>query len=532
MRAAIAWSYDLLAPEEQTLFRRLGVFVGGFTLEAAQVVATAEGAAGSDVLAGIAALVESSLLRRGPAVGSQEPRYGMLEIIREFALEQLAAHDEADTVSRHHADSFAALAEQAERAYFGPEQVTWVRQCQAELGNLRAALEWSTGPGGDPEPELRLAAALWWFWWLRGNRVPVGKQGALPVVSHEGRTWLARALARGDAAPAAVRARALTTAGLLTIVEGHGDDRCALAQLEEAVSLARTAADPFALARAHHFLGYCHLVLGKPGSAVQSLEDAQARFRALDALDWAGVALWLLAEAAALGHDDERARALAEETLDLCRRKGVSAGEAFALGRLGMLALGRGGPRRGRTVLPPGPGAAPGARGLAPGGGRDRQPRPRRGGRGEAARAARLAGAAAALFEAVGAEVAEALQGTTRRLGLDYEKLIAGLRDALGTAAEWAAGHGQTPKEAVAVALEEPADPAAPRSDPTAALGLTPREIDVLRLLSHGHSNREIGEVLFISPRTVNFHVTNLLGKLALDSRAAAAAFAVRHGLV
>jgi DNA-binding CsgD family transcriptional regulator len=159
--------------------------------------------------------------------------------------------------------------------------------------------------------------------------------------------------------------------------------------------------------------------------------------------------------------------------------------------------------------------------------------------RGETASAARLAGAAATLFETVGAEVAEALHGTTRRLGLDYDKLIAGLRDGLGEerfAAEWAAGHGRTPQEAVAAMLEEPADlPAAgaraAAADPAEGLGLTPREGDVLRLLAQGYSNREIAEALFISPRTVNFHVTNLLAKLDLESRAAAAVFAVRRGL-
>jgi DNA-binding NarL/FixJ family response regulator len=155
-----------------------------------------------------------------------------------------------------------------------------------------------------------------------------------------------------------------------------------------------------------------------------------------------------------------------------------------------------------------------------------------------AARATRLAIAAAVLFESIGAEVEEALHGTTRRLGLDYKKLIAGLRHALGEerfAAEWSAGHGWTPEEAVGAALEEPADLPAdglvPAPDPAEALGLTPREVDVLRLLAQGCSNREIGERLFISSRTVNFHVTNLLAKLELDSRAAAAAVAVRHGV-
>jgi non-specific serine/threonine protein kinase len=539
MRAAVAWSYDLLSPEEQALLRRLAVFVGGFTLEAAQVVAASEGELGGELLARVGALVESSLLRLGN--GYPEPRYAMLETIREFALERLAASGEANTVLRHHAAYFAALAERTEREYFGPEQAAWVRRCLDELGNLRAVLEWSIGHDGDPEPGLRLAAALWWFWWLRGSRIPGPQQGQQqPVVAHEGQSWLARGLARGGAAPSAARARALTTAGLLAIIDGHGDDRCALAQLEESAALAPTAADPFAFARAQLFLGYCYLVRGKTEAAARPLEAALAGYQALDAPAWAGIALWLLAEAATLGRDDERAQALAEEALNLGRETGLKTVEAFALGRLGMLALGRGdhaeAERCFRQAL---------ALHLAR---EDWHPVAVEvvslahvaASRGETASAARLAGAAAALFEAIGAEVDEALHGTTRRLGLDYGKLIAGLRHVLGEerfVAEWTAGHGRTPQEAVAAALAKPsadlpsASAAPAGTEPAETLGLTPREADVLRLLALGFSNREIGERLFISPRTVNFHVTNLLAKLDLDSRAAAAAFAVRHGL-
>jgi predicted ATPase/DNA-binding NarL/FixJ family response regulator len=541
MRATIAWSYELLSASEQALFRRLGVFVGGFTLEAAAVVgADGEAGPGGDALPGVAALMESRLLRHGPAGnGSPEPRYTMLETIREFALEQVAASDEADTISRRHANYFAAFAEQAEREYFGSKQVVWARRCLDELGNLRVALEWSAGPRGDPEPGLRLAAALWWFWWLRGSRVPGQAPREVPVVGGEGLAWLARGLARDGAVSPAVQASALATAGLLATVEGHGDRRQALAQVEESVALARTAADPFALARAQLFQGYCHLVRGLTEAAVRPLEEALAGFRALDALAWAGVALWLLAETAALGDDDARAQALATETLEVCRQNGLKTGEAFILGRLGMTALRQGdhaaAERYFREALalhrtredwhPMAVEVASLAHVAAI--------------RGEPARAARLAGAAATLFHAIGAEVEEALHGTTRRIGLDHGQLIAGLREALGEerfAAEWAATHGRPLEEVVAEALSmSSADSGATEPvaspEPGAALGLTPREVDVLCQLAQGRSNREIGEALFISPRTVNFHVTNLLGKLELDSRAAAAAFAVRHGL-
>ena len=161
MRDTIAWSYDLLGAEEQALFRRLAIFGGGFTLEAAQAVAAAEGDPGSDVLAGVAALVESSLLRRGPAAsGSLDLRYTMLEVVRAYAVEQLEASGEADATRARHAHYFATLAATTEHAGRGPEGVAWSRRCQDELGNLRLALEWYTGPGDDPESARRLAAAL------------------------------------------------------------------------------------------------------------------------------------------------------------------------------------------------------------------------------------------------------------------------------------------------------------------------------------------------------------------------------------
>jgi DNA-binding NarL/FixJ family response regulator len=149
--------------------------------------------------------------------------------------------------------------------------------------------------------------------------------------------------------------------------------------------------------------------------------------------------------------------------------------------------------------------------------------------RGQAQRAARLFGAAVALREHLGATVVS-WEHPAR------ERDLAAVRAALDPAAceaAWAAG-AALPLEAVVAEVLADANPtlgALPVPDPADALGLTPREGEVLRLLAQGRSNREIGEALFISPRTVNFHVTNLLAKLELDSRAAAAAFAVRHGL-
>jgi hypothetical protein len=150
LRNAIAWSYDLLAVSEQRLFRRLAVFVGGFTLEAAQAVGHAEGdpalgagqASAVDVLDGVVALMDQNLLKQvEPASG--EPRFGMLETIREYGLEQLAASGEAEGIRRQHASFFLALAKEADPKLRGPEQSTWLQRLEADYPNLQAALAYA-----------------------------------------------------------------------------------------------------------------------------------------------------------------------------------------------------------------------------------------------------------------------------------------------------------------------------------------------------------------------------------------------------
>jgi predicted ATPase len=165
MRTTIAWSYDLLAPEEQALFRRLGVFRGGCTLEAAEAVAAAAGDLGLDVLEGISSLVDKSLLRRVDDAGD-EPRFGMLETIREFGGERLTESGEREDVQRRHLLWYTALAEAAEPELRGARQGVWLRRLEAEHDNIRAALGWAVAaPGAEPgEQGLRLAGALWGFW--------------------------------------------------------------------------------------------------------------------------------------------------------------------------------------------------------------------------------------------------------------------------------------------------------------------------------------------------------------------------------
>src|SRR5262249_22123248 len=229
LRQAIAWSYDLLETGEQALFRRLAVVVRGCTLEAVEAVCQAVHDAAADseqsleVLDGVASLVDKSLLRQQEQASS-EPRFRMLETIREYGLECLTASGEEPAVQRAHADYYLALIEEAEPALTGPEQAIWLERLEAEHDNLRAALYWAEESGG-AEIGLRLAGALCQFWLMRGHL-------------REGQERLARLLGLAEASPhTAVRAKALRRAGHLA--DNLGDYAAAHAFFEESLAIWR-----------------------------------------------------------------------------------------------------------------------------------------------------------------------------------------------------------------------------------------------------------------------------------------------------
>ncbi len=211
LHRAIAWSYDLLEPEEQQLFRRLSVFVDGCTLEAAEQVCTAAGQLSGDVLEGLVSLVNKSLLRQEEQAEG-EPRFWMLQTLREFGLESLTSAGETEVTREAHAAHYLVKAEEAELEQAGAHQALWLAQLEREHDNLRAALSWlmQRTEAEDLEKALRLAGALWWFWSVRG------------YVS-EGRQWLDRALARSAGASAAIRAKLLSGAGMLALNQDDYD---------------------------------------------------------------------------------------------------------------------------------------------------------------------------------------------------------------------------------------------------------------------------------------------------------------------
>ncbi len=260
MRDAVAWSHDLLTADEQILFRRLAVFSGGCTLEAAEAIAASEGAL--DVFGGMASLIDKSLLRQEEGVEG-EPRFRMLETVREYGLERLEASGEGEAVRHRHAAYFADWLETATLGLEWREEIRWVERLKAEYDNVQAALDWSTGIG-NAEMSLRLSGSMWPFFYLHGHFL------------REGRVWLERGLAIDVAVPAAVRARALAAAAW--IAHYQGDDATASIRLEESLVHFRELDEPSGLGTALHTFGIIAEDRGDYATAKGHFLEARARF--------------------------------------------------------------------------------------------------------------------------------------------------------------------------------------------------------------------------------------------------------------
>ena len=341
LRHAIAWSYDLLEAGEQALFRRLAVFARGCTLEAAEAVCQAvhDPAAGPgqslEVLDGVASLVDKSLLRQQEQA-SGEPRFRMLETIREYGLECLTASGEEPAVRRAHADYYLALAEAAEPALTGPEQTTWLERLEAEHDNLRAALRWAE-ESGEAEIGLRLAGALCQFWLMRGHL-------------REGQERLARLLGLAGASPyTAARAKALTGAGHLA--DNLSDYAAAHAFFEESLAIRRELGEKGGIAAALNDLGWVAWHRNDYTAARALSEESLAIWRELG--DKAGIATSLhnLGWVAYYQGEYAAAHALYQESLALRRELGDKRGIAYELGHMGRTAHRQGDYRRATALL-------------------------------------------------------------------------------------------------------------------------------------------------------------------------------------
>lgn len=614
LRGAVDWSYDLLSGPEQTLLRRLAVFAGGFTLEAAEAAGT--WAPGADVSAPapvaltpepissatLVSLVDKSLVQVGEAPDG-ERRYHLLETLRQYGLEKLTERGELAAARDRHRDYFLAVVEEVEPRLVGRDQVPAMRQLERELDNLRAALAWcletATDRGESPleasdrvavsprstNAGVCLAGALWRFWW-RYDRL------------EEGRRWLTEALARTapDTSSDGTFVLARARFGVAQLACYQGDFRVGVEHMEEALTLWQQLGDESNVVMALQRLAFYRVHLGDFERAERLCEESVARgrrhgdpFTLANALLPAGVVLEVLGQF-------ERSRAFCEESLAIYRQLEHIGGMMAALGSLARavgclgdlaqatvlleesLALaGQLGDRRftaedwkdlGRTALLGGDAeraiemhrlALPVYRELHDylgtslclldlGGARTLQamrqlPPARSPGKptgepdtGASLEAARLYAAAGALRERNGIVL-----HPHRRA--PYERDLAILCEHLGHAAfeqAWAEGAAMSLEQAADYALAVTEPPEVPPAEPPPAqtvlperekLVLSQRERDVAVLIARGLTNRQIGDELTLSERTVDTHVRNILSKLDLTSRAQIAAWTVERGL-
>ena len=474
LRLTIAWSYDLLDDDERALFRRLSVFVGGSTVEAVEAV-TGDRLDRASIFNLLGSLLDKSLLQQAEgALG--EPRFVMLQVLREFGLEELDAQGELEAASRSHADFFLALAEQAEASLESEAQGAWLERMEQEHDNLRAALAWCQAARGAQGVCLRLARTLGLFWEAHGH-FSEGRARLSALLATEmarGRTaaragLLARAAElayRQSDYPATISLageslaiwrevgdRPGTASALLKLGNAAtevGDHATAAVLLEEALATWRALADNHGTARAFISLGWAALRSGDYELAEARLSEALALSRELGDTRSIGFELAGLGEIALRRGETTRARQLVEESLALRRQLGNKWGVGVSLGMLGWVAIRDGDWNRAVTRL-----------------GESLEVRQEIGDKGgsawclerlaevalahsQAEKAARLYGAASALRDSINSVIDPVDRA-------EYEDSRASLRAALGEArfAEaWEAGRALPLEQAVAYALE------------------------------------------------------------------------------
>jgi predicted ATPase/DNA-binding CsgD family transcriptional regulator/DNA-binding XRE family transcriptional regulator len=595
LEAAVGWSYDLLIEPERRLFRCLGVFVGRVSLDAISAVvskvrapasAESDGEAPKVTEAGVVrrtlpqllSLAEKSLLLPLPArpeapnemdtlnellrrpgqhrandrptetIGIEEdgddsePAFAMLETVREYAWERLAADGELAAAQRAHAHYFQALAEQADPELRGSNQRAWHLRLEREHDNLRTALRWfldQARPGGSnvaaaQEAGLRMAGALGYFWYVRGYH-------------REGRSWLERMLAlasQGEArivVQSSARTRALIAAGPLLMVQaGYAQARVVL---KEALALAERQQDPTAIAQASTYLGHVTVVAGDVDEGMRWLQEAVRHWKALGDPHGLGEALFYLGYAADIRGDLTAAAAHYTAALGHLGKAGNAQHAGFVQSYLGVAEWRRSKlssavkqiqavletsvTLRDRWLLSF---AAQATVVLV-------------GSRAQPAAWERLLGAADALAQATGG-------GTFGWEHLPGAEQVVGLREQLaregGLSVAYREGRSLPFTKVAALALTLLGEVAqatagretdvqrqeAPQSSSQSRVpgSLSTREQEVLQLVAKGFSNKAIGRQLFISERTVAQHLTAIFNKLGVHTRAQAVAVATQRG--
>lgn len=542
LQATLEWSYQLLTPDEQALFRRLAVFRGSFSLRAVEAIC-----AGQDIEPGRVATLLGNLVNKSLVQvdsGPVEHRYRLLQVVCHHAETILRESGEAGRVLDAYARFFTSLAEQAYRGLEGADQLHWLEKLEIEHDNFRALLRRRLP--SDPEAGGRVAALLWPFWYRRG-------------FYQEARAWLEQAASLEAAMSPSVRAATLTGAGVLAFLQcdytiarerlnrarsfydRSGDKVGVATVLQRLGSIAREQGrydqatrmhwasmaiweeldDGAGVAASEDYLGIVAWLTGNPEQAAERCARAFAYFRRHELRQEAAEALINLGIAAHYQHDDVAAQEKLDEALRVSRELHYQEGVAWSLHELGTIGLEKD-PHaadllrealnvhfelgdRWRTaatletiaaaLVVPDPGAA-----------------------------TTLLAATHVAREAMGAPVAPAELPLVR-------SSLAAVIDRLDKASfdrAWSTGMAMSLSDAVDLATrsiqvgrsQDPEDGAA------SAHGLTDREVAVLCLIREGLTNRQIGQRLFISPATAGVHVSNILRKLDVTSRVQAAGIA------
>jgi non-specific serine/threonine protein kinase len=586
LRALVDWSHALLTDAEQVLFRRLAVFAGGWSLEAAESVCSGADLAPGDVLDLLSGLVAKSLVLTGEPADAV--RYGLLETLREYAAEKLREAGEEALLRERHAAWHLTLAERAEPELIGPCQDAWLNRLEGDRENLRASQRWAV-ERGDVETVARLGAALWRFWWARADAadarewmttiVPLAEQtppSPAVVRALDGAGRVAGALADFptcrlllDAGLAVARqlgdrhllATLLDSRGRQSFVEGHYAE--ARPHLNECLAILRELGDRHGLARVLSHLGFLEYLENRQEAARALYHDGLKMARAVGDPNAVAELLDSTARTFQAEGDLDAALSSYQEAEALLREIGQSHRLAMVLNNLGSVHIRRGELGAARACL-----------------GEALSLSEKIGNRrrlaftlasvatlaavsGEPERAIRLHTMAADAVAEMGASLAQPmcedsareLEQARRALGPSgVSALVASgralkLADGAHEALVWLceAGHPVAPADPPSV--QEPAvpppstqAPAVPRLAvmshapavlpvPAAGSGLSPRELEVAALVARGMTNRQIASELVITEGTAANHVKHILARLTLDSRVQIAAWAVQRGL-
>jgi non-specific serine/threonine protein kinase len=520
MRDAIAWSYDLLTEHEQQVFCRLSVFVGGCSVDAVRAVGFDANDSPADDWAAIdvvGSLVDQSLLDQveGP---ESESRFIMLETIREYGLDLLAASGELDATHRRHADWCLAFAREIGDTFVHRRDSGWRDQLEADLGNIRAALTWLSDQG-DIVALLRLTSALHPLWNYLGH-------------SREGVQWLLHGLGRAGGVPNAVTVRATILAAEL--ISEQCNHTLANELASDAARIARESDDKASLARALYLMGRNAQISGDVAAGRARIDEALALFEQIGAVEDAAHTRTYLAmlgtgEGAHELQDRDQlanARQCWETELELYRASNHIPFVARATHGLAYVAYLAGEYDRALELSQDALRMRwdTGDMSVFPAEFEDIGDIANALGQHE--RAARLYGAASALRQRIDTPIPWWFEA-------EYEREVDRTRQTLSPRtfdAAWLAGRALPLEDAVDEALSVRVDGGREALDPAAAsrFDLTNREMEVLRLLVDGASNPEIAAALYISRKTAANHVANILAKMGAESRTAAASIALR----